>query len=203
MAARFSLKLDKGWDKYARGIDAKRFRRNLQKAKRRALRAIAKKIVSEVIDAGVPPENAPLTVSIKGKNSPLDDRGAMKRAITTKIVNKDTLKIFIPTTAKNYKGYLSAHDGATIKVTAAMRQMFFALWLVSIGANDPQALTGRAKELFKRKPDGWKPLREATKAIKIPRRPYFEVAFGSAAVRAKAIQEFEKAVTDALRKSIK
>lgn len=125
-------------------------------------------------------ENAELTLDLKGENKPpLYETGDLFEAITVKQINQHSAKIYVPTTHKNYQIYKAIHNGTRIKVTEKMRSMFEMLAMASNGVISPTKLTGRAKELWKKKQKGWKSLDQNTKYIVIPPRPFIRKLFNS------------------------
>jgi hypothetical protein len=176
-------------------------RRELAKATRRN-GLLAVREVRQTIRRGVPPANAPLTIEIKGSDKPLVDKGSgLFQAITS--VQVGDLEVFVGVlrTDKHYNIGLALHEGAAAKVTDKMRALFNVLWHTSTGRRHPASLTGRAAELWERKPGGWMPLRPSTTVIKIPPRPFMEIAFKSKDLQRRVMQEWEQAVQRALTRN--
>lgn len=121
--------------------------------------------------------NAPLTKLIKGSAKPLVDQGLLFQAITSRVKDDFTVFIGVLRTSESYDLITTLHEGKEIKVTPAMRGMFFMLWRASIGEIDSSSLTGRAAELWKRKQGGWFPLRDDTVAVIIPARRFMRLVF--------------------------
>lgn len=193
-----SFRVDSGWSRYKKATDVKRFHRKFQRHRKVALDLVAREIIREAIKRGSFDRNAALTEMIKGSNDPLVDTGKhLVRAFRTRFYGKD-LFVGIPTTDPFYQQAKSVHEGVTMRVTDKMREMFILLWLASQGQIGPDQLTGRAAELYKRRPDGWLPLRESTQVIKIPARRFMSEAFGSPDVRAAAERLFTQAVNRTL-----
>ena len=191
-----SFKMDTGWKKYNNATDRKRFVRKFARHRKRALDQVARTIIKQAIDRGSFAPNAPLTKAIKGKSTPLDDTGNNLNEAFRTIMVRGGKELFvgIPTTHAFYKTAVRLHEGETLKVTKKMREMFVLLWLASNGEIGSDQLTGRAAELFKRKSDGWLPLRDSTTAIRIPARPFIAEAFGSDQTRQAALAMFTAAV---------
>lgn len=158
--------------------------------------ALARKEIS----GGSYAPNAPLTIALKGVNEPLigDRTGSpLFKAITSKVVNDNTVFVGILQKDGEYNIAVAIHEGATIKVTQKMRNMFYILWRKE---TDPSInLTGRAKELWDKMPGGWKPLNESTKAINIPSRPFIKNALDSDEFRKFAENIYNQAVGTAIK----
>lgn len=204
MAAATRFKLDK------RGI--KRFQAALSASgfdsavKKHILRAsikngkMAEAAARQVIRRGGFEPNRPLTVMIKGSSKPLVDQGTgLFQAITSKVVEDFTVFVGVLRSSGAYNIAATLHDGAVIKVTDAMRGMFFALWKASTGEMDPSQLEGRAAELWERAPGGWLPLKKSTSHITIPARPFMLEVFRDAALRKKAKRNWNMALKKAMR----
>ncbi len=155
----------------------KSLNKNLQKASQvNAL--LATKIVRDTIKNGDFTRNRPLTIAIKGSAKPLVDDGDLFGAVTSVVVSPT--KMFVGILKKDgvFNIAVTLHNGATINVTPAMRGLFFVLSQVSQGKASPSKLKGRAAELYEDF-QGWKALKESTKAIVIPARPFMRKAFKS------------------------
>ena len=199
----FSFAMDKGWEQYNRATDAKRFKRKFQRHRKKALDALAKKMVKEIVDAGGFEANAPLTKMIKNSSKPLVHTGkTLSKAITTKMINRKSLFVGVLNSDKFYQQAVAIHEGTLIKVTPAMRGMFMLLWLASIGKEDPSNLTGRAKELWDSGGRNWAPLSPGTSAIKIPSRPFIQKAFLDPAARNFALMKFSEAVDNTIKELV-
>lgn len=116
--------------------------------------------------------NSSLTVFIKGFHNPLVDTGVKLRRLFEMVqTDYKSVEVGIKDNA-DAKWVAAIHDGATIKITPEMRNMFALLARASTG--DPNVnLTGRAAELWARRPGGWHPLADNKKTFRIPRRPFF------------------------------
>jgi hypothetical protein len=194
-----SLRINrKQWDRFERAIDPKLFRSKFKSRKLSALDRVARVIVREAIAAGGFEKNADLTTMIKGSARPLRDSGKqLSRAIKTR---RDGDKVFVgvPFNSPFYEKARAIHDGATLKVTPKMREMFILLWLASNGEISEDQLTGRAAELYQRKSSGWLPLKSSTRIIKIPARPFMDAAFGAESARAEMRSVMARAVNETL-----
>lgn len=139
-------------------------------------------------------KNAPLTIMIKGSSKPLVDKGLMVQAITNQKIDDFTAWAGISPNDPNADLMKIVHDGVTLRVTPAMRGMFFMLWKASTGQIDSSKLTGRAAELFARQPSGWLPLKATTTAIVIPGRPFTKIAIDDVALRLRMKANWERAL---------
>lgn len=148
---------------------------------------IAERFVRMSISKGNFAPNAPLTIALKKSNKPLADKGDLFQAITSQIIDAYTVHVGIFQTSKVYDTAVAVHDGVSIRVTPAMRGMFFLLYKASIGEFPASKLEGRAAELFSKFQD-WKPLKPSTQIIVIPPRPFLEGAMEDEGLR-RAVQE--------------
>ncbi len=200
----WTFKMDKGWKRYEKAHEVRRFQRLLQKHKKRAFDEIARTIVREVVQAsGNFKPNAPLTLLLKSGQKPLvDTKTRLFKAVSTKTISKNKLFIGFSKNSSFYARAKLIHDGGTIRVTQKMRNMFYALWLVSKGRMDPSQLSGRAAELWRLNQE-WYPLNESTKAIRIPGRPFMEEVFKDPKVIKKARTEFIRAINRTLKELVR
>jgi len=143
--------------------------------------------------------NAKLTQAIKKDKKPLVDSGLLFQSITSQVEDDFTVFVGVLRTSDKYNIAIVVHEGVTIAVTPEMRGMFFALWRASSGELDPGKLTGRAAILFERMQTGWKPLAADTKAIVIPERPFFKVAFANTQMIKKVRDNWKKALEASFR----
>lgn len=178
-------KPDAGWDRLKEALDPARFtkemRRQLKMASRRNGK-IMEAAVRRHIKKGGFEKNAALTIAIKGSSKPLVDHGQLFQFITSRIIGDFSLFVGVLRSDEHYNIIAAIHQGVTIPVTDAMRGMFFALWQASTGVLPPSKLTGRAAELWARKPGGWLPLKASTKYINIPARRFFDGVMADAAL---------------------
>lgn len=192
------------WERFKAAIDPLRFRRvarkHLRKAtERNGLEAVAT-IRRMIRKGGNFAANAVLTREIKGSSKPLVDTGSgLFQAITSKVETDTSVFIGVLQVDEFYNIAEAIHDGRVISVTPKMRQMFQALWWASIGNLDPGELHGRAAELWKRKPGGWYPLKESTTAIVFPPRRFIDLAFKDPKLNRKVRDNWEQAISNAIR----
>jgi len=171
----------RGLKRWVKALDARGFDAASRRHMRRATELngkVAEKIQRQTIQSGKSlQKNAALTQAIKGADKPAVDTGLLFQSITSKVIDDFTVVVGVLRTSEAYNIAVIVHEGAKVKVTPKMRGMFYALWKASKGELDPGKLTGRAKELFARQPDGWLPLDADTEVIIIPGRPWAEIAF--------------------------
>jgi hypothetical protein len=201
-AAKF--KMDKRWKRLEKQLGPGVVQPTLRKHLRRASMFIGKKgeaLIREEIASGKFDPNAPLTVALKGgRNEPLigDRPGApFFKAITSKVVDDITVFVGILQQNKEYELAVMLHEGKVIGVTAKMRGMFFVLWRKE---TDPSiVLSDRAQELWDKMPGGWKPLKESTKAIVIPGRPFIRQVWNKGEMQDMAKKFWDQAMAAAMK----
>lgn len=201
----FDLKLT-GFQQFLGALDPATFNRLLRKHVGAATRLnglLLKKRVRERIRSGVPPRNAALTMLIKGSSKPLVDRGDLFGAVTSAVISWDRAEVgFLRTSGANNIGEILTR-GAIIPVTDKMRAMFKALAMVADGSWPASKLRGRALELWNRRPGlPWKPLKDSTKAIVIPPRPFMRQAFTDQATIDECLATWRQAVQDAIDEAV-
>jgi hypothetical protein len=199
-----SWKLDKSWSRLEKQLGPGVVRATLKKHLRRASQLIGKKAEAAIrkeIASGKFAPNAPLTAALKGgKNEPLkgDRPGApLFKAVTSKLIDDFTVFVGILQTSDEYNIAVAIHEGVAIGVTAKMRGMFFTLWRKE---KDPSIeLSERAQELWDKMPGGWLPLKDDTKAIIVPGRPFIQQAWNRGDIQKMAKQFWEQATAAALK----
>lgn len=144
-------------------------------------------------------KNASLTIMIKDSSRPLIDVGDFVHSITAQKIDDWTAWVGISSDHPEAGLMQMLHEGATIRVTPAMRGMFFMLWKASTGQMDSSKLTGRAAELFARQPAGWLPLKETTTAIVIPGRPWTKIASEDTGLKQQMKSNWEMALQSVFR----
>lgn len=161
----------------------------------------AEKEARKVISSSRLEDNRPLTIALKGENKPLvGSSSELFRAITSKVLGDGTtVFVGVLKTSSSFNIARFLHDGGTIEVTPAMRGMFFFLWKVSEGTMKSGDLSGRAAELWSDMPGGWRPLKDSTTHIVIPRRPFMEIVFRDAAFKKKVRGKWEMAIQAAMK----
>lgn len=206
-----SLKFDKGWDRYGKAVNPPRFQRALKKHVRKATTRnaiVARKQVRQEVRAGVPPPNAELTARLKSKGSRKTTKpivgtpGAdLWNAIDWTVEDWNLAFIGVKRTSEEYNVAEVVHEGKTIAVTEKMRHMFRVLAWASESKTVVPHLEGRAKELWElggRWKTKWKPLKDSTKAIRIPRRPFFRYAFQDRQLKRAVEENWSRAVQNAI-----
>jgi len=159
----------------------------------RANGAIVRKEIRRTLQRGLNPANAPLTVMIKGSSKPGVDSGELFKAITSVVIDHYTAEIGVRKGNPEADYARMLHDGGRIKVTQKMRTMFGYLADVSAGNRSESELTGRAAELYRRRPGGWRALRESTTHIRIPARPFIAQTMDDESIKRRIGRNWLKA----------
>jgi hypothetical protein len=175
MAAAISVEL-KGFKELQDMLSPTKFTRRLKKHVGNATANIALDAEGAIKDAmaegKVGPPNAAITVALKGSDRPLFDSGDLSKSINGRAEDWDEAVVGVlksetitdEETGKT-KDILNiartVHDGATIDVTDKMRAFF-------------RTMAYKFKSGDTKKP--WKPLKDSTKVIVIPPRPFLEIA---------------------------
>jgi hypothetical protein len=173
-----SVRLTGDWKKLERQLSSEVFREKISTEMRRATRTNAFMVRREVrlnLRDGNHARNAPLTTFIKGSTRPLIGPGPgaqLFQSIHFRSQSPFRAEIGVLKGDTNANIAIIVHEGATIPVTPAMRGMFAALQDASEGRREPGTLRGRARDLYGRRPKGWKALKPTTVAIRIPARPF-------------------------------
>ena len=199
------FKLDKSWQRLEHILGAGQtdaiFKKHLRKASQLNGK-LAEGRIRNTIRKGVFKPNRPLTVMIKHRDQPLmgyEVGAPLRNSITSQLIDDQTVFVGVLRQSGVYNVAVALHEGTIIRVTPAMRGLFYVLWLVSIGAKPKNELEGRAKELWERTKGGWKPLSQGTVAIYIPPRPFIKQTFADKSLRDKAVDNWQKAVRAAFR----
>lgn len=196
------VKLTGPWKRIEYILDPVYFSKEVEKNLAIATALNAKKVeawMRGVIKKGGFAENEKLTIAIKGSSKPLVDRGDLFKAITSLIISKDLAFVgVLKKDEKNYNIAKSLHKEQRYKVDPKMRSLFYLLWLASIGV--VTSLEGRAKELWDRKPGGWKPLDRSTTEIYVPARPFVDKTFDDPELHSICINNWRKAVAKTFKK---
>lgn len=192
-----SLTFDSGLRKLKMALNYKQVRANVSKALALNAKLIEKRMRSE-LTRGVPPRQSALQAFIKGSSKPGVDHADLFKAITSSQVKPDYYFIGVLRTNDSYNVAEIVHNGAIIKVTPAMRGMFFMMWLVDSGRMSPDKLTGRAAVLYERRKGEWKPLKKGTQRISIPARRFVARTMNDAKLKARIQKNFAEAISAAL-----
>jgi len=203
MASKITFEMDKGWKKFAKAVDKKKFGGMIRKhvaleTRRNAQRAA--KAIRKRIQGGEGAPNAPLTIFIKHSSKPLVDDGDLFKAITFQIATWDEGWAGILRSDAEFGLAEFLHEGGTIKVTNKMRALFQIIWETSMGA-DPSKLRGRAAELWARQPGGWLPLKKSTTQIEVPGRPFIQRVFEDDEFIRLMKENWEKALARAFKEA--
>jgi len=194
------FKPDRGWARFSKAIDPRIFKSKSLHHLRRASAQIGvagESVTRKNLESGSYEANAPLTIAIKRSSLQLADRGALKKAITSKVIDPLTVFLGVLRTDRRYNIALTIHDGSEIKVTQRMRTMFHYLWLKS---HDPTVkLTGRALDLWDRFKGLWHKISLSTSVIVIPARPFMVSTFRDPALKKLAVTLWTRAINLTLR----
>jgi hypothetical protein len=221
--AKAGIKLNKNWDIFARILDPKVAQPLLEKHVGRATLQngmYLRKSVRQYMQRGVPIAEgaegagkrtvAPLTHLIKGGSKPLvGTKGAdLFNAITYEQIDWKSIEVGVKRMSGMTNVAKIVHDGMTIKVTEAMRGLFYLLWLVDIGRVDESELKGRAAEIYalagkKRGGRSFEPLKPGTTSIVIPPRRYLRDMYEDKGVRHTIKENWQNAVKAAIEEQAK
>lgn len=202
MGSKVTFKMDDGWKRMARALDPDRFNAALQKHVGQATLRNAQLLQRRVrkrIQTSVFKRNAALTKMIKRDDKPMVGKGDLFQAVTHVQESWNRAFVGVLRTSGDFNVARIVHEGATINVTDKMRAMFMLLWLVSEGRESSAVLTGRARDLWEQAPGGWFPLKESTRKIVIPSRPFLDSTFRLKSVRDATKGNWERAVQRAIR----
>ena len=200
------LDLTGDWGKLGQVLDKKKWQSLLERNINRATLANALLVRKEIrrrIKGKSYSPNAKLTILLKGSTTPLVDESLMWQAVTTVLVDAYTAFVGVRRTARtNGQGLADVaaivHEGTEMRVTPAMRGLFFILSLATRSAQPkkPPVLTGRAKELYEKLGGRGRiyPLSPTTTKIRIPGRPFIKVVVEDRAIKARCIINWQKAV---------
>lgn len=199
---------DAGWVRFKRVIDPRLFTARLRRSVGRATARNALLGVRQVrreLKGGVPPANAPLTAELKGGSKPLvGTKGAdLFNAVTSDVVSWDLAIVGAKRMSRNNANVAAiVHQGARIRVTAAMRTMFLILAWATKRWNEGKPiphLEGRALELWQAsRSKQFYPLEQGTREIVIPSRPFIRYAFQDPVFKRTVELNWSVAVTRAL-----
>lgn len=155
--------------------------------------------------------NKTLTILVKHSATPLVDTGQLYQSIAFAEKTWDEFIVGVnrKTSWKGNEVNLAKllHEGGRIKITKAMRNMFFLLWAKAMGftlekgriiysdKGDPIQLSQRAQELWNRN-KVWFPLPKNQNFIQIPKRPFLKYAFSNAYYRKSIRRIWKVALTE-------
>jgi hypothetical protein len=199
----FQMKKDAGWKKMEKALATGKNRKVYERHVRRATMLngkIAEAMIRDEIKSGAFDKNAPLTSALKNSSKPLvGDTAQLYQAITSKALDAESVFVGVLRTNSFYNVVKTIHNGQIISVTPAMRGLFFMLWLVSTGQMAPSDLSKRGQELYGQMSTGWLPLKDSTKSIAIPPRPFIEQVVASDALRKKTENNWRQALAAAFK----
>lgn len=178
-----TLKLKGDWAKLAKRLDPSRFKSEDLPKIDRAFKEIAEDVAKAARSFSGEAANAPMTIFIKGHGDVGRDKGDLRKAIKVVRFGNASYWVGVRKSDPNYPKAMILHKGATIRVTPKMRALFDVLAHVSNGTASPSSLRGRARELWRRRPRGWRPLSQSTKRLVIKPRPFMKTAEASVNVK--------------------
>jgi hypothetical protein len=200
----FDITRDAGWKKLEKTLSSSNKGIINKHVKRSTLLngKIAEAEIRNEIKNGEFTSNAQLTTSIKGENKPLVGTSAgaqLFQSITSTALDDNTVFVGVLKTNGFYDIAKTIHNGVSMKVTPAMRGLFFMLWQASSGAISPSELSERGQELFSQKSTGWWPLKKTTNQIVIPPRPFIEQAMEKSKLQSTMVKNWTQAMGAAFR----
>lgn len=196
------IRLTGDWNKLEHALKPGTMNKAIKRRMRIATRlngALAVRMIRQTIRGGGFQSNAALTTFIKSSSKPLVDKGDLFQAVTSRVIDDTTIFVGILKTSEEFNIAMALHEGATIRVTDAMRGMFFALWKASEGELPPGELGGRARALWERQEGGWLPLKSSTTRIITPGRPFMRQAFKQNRLKQQAKKNWQQALQQAMR----
>lgn len=174
-----NVKFSADWEKLRSLLKVATLNDRLKKALGVATRvnaAVVKREIRDNIRKGSYADNrdpdAALTRWVKRSTVPLVDTGHLFRSVTVTVIGWGRAEIGVLRGDPEANVARTVHDGKVIPITERMRRMFKALADASDGKLSPSHLSGRAAELWQRRPGGWHALRAGTTHVRIPARPY-------------------------------
>lgn len=207
MAKTVNYKRTGDWKKLLRALDGNTVHPIIEKHLKNASKLngkVAERFIRQEIKtsnfSGEGKTNALLTTQIKKSTKPLVDAGAQLYASITSVQDaKGTVFAGVLKVNPFYNLARAIHDGVTIDVTDKMRNLFLVLFYASfqLFGYSGDKLTGRAKELWDRKPGGWFPIKKDK--INIPERPFIMNAFRRSKLRDIAIKNWSLALNKAFK----
>ena len=198
---RSGIKRTGEWFKLERILDMVAWRKHERALMRHILGNLGKlgeRQIRQEIERGRFIRNAALTIALKGSNEPLKGKGtgALFQGITSEVIGHRKVFVGVLRGYAKYNVVLAIHEGFSIGVTDRMRNLFRVLWLKTKSPNSTK-LTGRAADLWELYQGPWYPLKDSTKAITLPRRPFIERAFKRRELR-KLAERMYKEMTGGL-----
>lgn len=196
-----TLTLSSDWDKLEALLDAPAAARRVRQMVSRATAingSLLRKEARRQIKMNTPPPLASLTEMIKHSTKSLVDDGDLWKAITSHSTAWNVVEVGVKKGTPEANTAVIVHEGTLIPVTARMRTMFWYLYQASVGDIEASELTGRAADLWKRQPGGWKPLKGATTHIRIPARQFLRNAVNDGALQSKVATNWANAFAAAI-----
>lgn len=205
-----SFKITGDWKKFQDLVKSRKFQGRLRSEIRRATELnalLARNEMRRNIKEGRFKGNARLTTLLKKSRKALFNHGDLMNGITHRMMSDHEAIIGVMRGAISSIGELVdlveiIENGSTIKVTPAMRGMFFYLWRAGQGEIPRSQLTGRAAEIAEglsgRRLSQIRPLKASTQEIVIPARPFIRRTMKSRKLRKEMKRNWERAIQRAL-----
>lgn len=203
------MKFTGNWEQFSKITSPRRFSSTLKDTVGKATKANAELVAEEAqknIKSRKYSANAGLTILLKGGKQPLVESGALHEAlgsISLRLNSWKTAYIGIKRKGDDKVDVASVvHNGAIIKVTDKMRDMFALLYRVGRGQEDRNKLKGRAAEIAKKLGSRLKelrPIKNSTTSIVIPSRPFLSDVFKNKTVMAKIRNNWASAVETSIK----
>lgn len=198
MANGISLRLKGPWRGAIDALDPVKFRKRVEEKISKLLQQQAKLLQRQARTMAGLAANQPMTTFIKGRDEPGVDTGNLRSAIRVVSFGKLTWWVGVEKRNDAYASAVLLTKGGIIPVTDDMRAMFTMLWAVSEGRAKPEALTGRAAELWAKRPGGWLPLKPETTHLVIVGRPFMQEAWRDVQLSYDLAGKIQKTIAAAL-----
>jgi len=198
MSRGITIRMTGQWRELRDCIDPRKFTQRVQAKVDAMMKKHAKAVAAKAKEMQGLAANGPMTQFIKGRNEPGVRTGRLKSSIRVISFGKMSYWVGVPKSSPAYKEAVLLSDGAVLPVTEEMRSMFLMLWACSEGKAQPDALHGRAAELWKQRPGGWLPLKEETTHLIIVPRKFMEEAWQDVQLSYDLAGQLTKAVQAAL-----
>lgn len=203
-----------GWDEWIDKINPDTLGYKLKKAVELAFKRIGRVFEDEAVERIRSKEydpNSELTYALKGSRTPLIDRGALARAITSKVVAAATgTSLYMGVNSPKTKGgrllYWVLHDGGAINVTPQMLRAVLAKlqkMKVKGGGKDPdekKANRAAHKAQLHQLRKGLGSMSGAKAVWVIPPRPFLRSAWESPVFIAAVEHHLEAAISSVFAK---
>lgn len=198
MANGVTMRLKGNWRGALDTLEPTKFRKRVEEKISKLLQQQAKLVQRRAKTMSDLAANQPMTTFIKGRDEPGVDTGKLRSAI--RVVSFGKLSWWVGVEKRNdaYASAVLLSNGGIIVVTDEMRNMFKLLWAVSEGRAKPEMLTGRAAELWAKRPGGWLPLKPETTHLVIVARPFMQEAWRDVQLSYDLAGKIQKTIAAAL-----